>query len=113
MILKNFVAQTGLAFLLFHFLTLPAVSAGVLEGVIIKGELKVSTSPVYAPQSFLNNKGKLVGFDIDVAKEVAKRLGVSVKFVTPRWDWVVSGNWLAHWDLSMGSMAITTERAES
>jgi ABC-type amino acid transport substrate-binding protein len=48
---------------------------------------------------------------IDVAKEVAGRLHVTVKFVTPRWDWVVAGNWRTHWDLSIGSMAITEERS--
>ena len=36
----------------------------------------MSTDANYAPQSFIDDKGKLVGFEIDVSKEVAKRLGV-------------------------------------
>jgi polar amino acid transport system substrate-binding protein len=111
MIRKSFFAPVVLSFLIFLLWTLHAAWAGVLEDVMSKGELAVSTSPVYAPQSFLNDKGKFVGFDIDVAKEVAKRLGVTVKFVTPRWDWIVAGKWRAHWDLSIGSMTITEERA--
>jgi polar amino acid transport system substrate-binding protein len=89
---------------------LPA-SAGVLEDVKAKGELVVSTDANYAPQSFLDEKGKLVGFDIDVATEAAKRLGVKVKFVTPDWDLIVAGKWGKRWDLSIGSMTITAERA--
>jgi polar amino acid transport system substrate-binding protein len=87
------------------------VSAGVLEDVKAKGELVISSDANYAPQSFLDENGELVGFDIDVSKEVAKRLGVAVKFVTPDWDLIVAGKWGGRWDLSIGSMTITAERA--
>jgi len=86
--------------------------AGALEDIKAKGELVVSSDANYAPQSFLNDKGELDGFDIDVAKEVAKRLGVKVKFVTPDWDLIVAGKWGARWDLSIGSMTPTIPRAK-
>jgi polar amino acid transport system substrate-binding protein len=89
----------------------PAV-AGVLEDIKSRGELVVSSDANYAPQSFLNDKGELVGFDIDVSKELAKRLGVKVKFVTPDWDLIVAAKWGGRWDLSIGSMTITGERAQ-
>ena len=50
------------------------------------------------------------GFDVDVAQEIAKRLGVEVEFVTPDWDLIVAGNWGDHWDMSVGSMTVTTTR---
>ncbi len=93
-------------------LTLSPVLAGVLEDIKSKGELVISSDANYAPQSFLDDKGELVGFDIDVSKEVAKRLGVTAKFVTPDWDLIVAGKWGGRWDLSIGSMTITAERAE-
>lgn len=77
-----------------------------------RGKMVMSTDPNYAPQSFLNDKGEMDGFDIDVAKEVAKRLGVGLEFVTPDWDLITSGNWGGRWDLSIGSMTITPERAK-
>jgi len=76
------------------------------------GKLVVSTDPNYAPQSFLNDAGELDGFDIDVAKEVAKRLGVEVEFVTPDWDMITAGNWGGRWDVSIGSMTPTEARSE-
>ncbi len=97
---------------LFLFGAVLCASAGVLEDLKSKGELVVSTDANYAPQSFLDEKGELVGFDIDVAREVAKRLGVKVKFVTPDWDLIVGGKWGGRWDLSIGSMTITEERAQ-
>ncbi len=92
--------------------TLSPAVAGVLEDIKSRGELVVSSDANYAPQSFLNEKGELVGFDIDVSKEVAKRLGVKVKFVTPDWDLIVAGKWGGRWDLSIGSMTITGKRAQ-
>ncbi len=75
-------------------------------------KLIVSTDPNYKPQSFLNDAGELDGFDIDVAKEVAAQLGVEIEFVTPDWDMITGGNWGKRWDLSIGSMTPTEERAQ-
>ena len=97
---------------LFLLWTVSAAYAGVLEDIKSKGELVVSTDANYAPQSFLNDKGELDGFDIDVSKEVAKRMGVKIKFVTPDWDLIVAGKWGARWDLSIGSMTITDARSK-
>ena len=84
----------------------------VLDEILKAGALVVSTDANYAPQSFLNDQGELDGFDIEVAKEVAKRLGVEVKFLTPDWDLITSGKWGKRWDLSIGSMTPTVERKQ-
>jgi polar amino acid transport system substrate-binding protein len=85
----------------------------LLSQVKARGVLRVSTDPNYAPQSFLNEKGDLDGFDIEVAKEIAKRMGVKIEFVTPDWDLITSGNWGGRWDLSVGSMTITPDRKKA
>jgi polar amino acid transport system substrate-binding protein len=84
----------------------------LLNIILEKGEIVGATDPNYAPQSFLNDAGELVGFDIDVYTEVAKRLGVEVEFVTPDWDLITAGSWGGRWDLSIGSMTPTEERAK-
>ena len=109
---KRFFILLSLSAVLFLFWTVFPVYAGVLEDIKSKGQLVVSTDANYAPQSFLNDKGELDGFDIDVSKEVARRLGVKIKFVTPDWDLIVAGKWGARWDLSIGSMTITGARAK-
>lgn len=76
------------------------------------GVIKVSTDPNYEPQSFLDENGDFTGFDVDVAREIGKRLGVEVEFVTPDWDVITAGNWAGQWDMSVGSMTITTARQE-
>ena len=112
MIRKKFFMAIVLSTVLFFCAVVAPASADVLQDIKSKGQLVVSTDANYAPQSFLNDKGQLDGFDIDVAKEVARRLGVKAKFVTPDWDLIVAGKWGARWDLSIGSMTITAARAK-
>ncbi len=57
--------------------------------------------------------GELYGFDVDVSVEIAKRLEVEPCFVMPDWKQVTSGNWQDQWDISIGSMAITSERTKT
>jgi polar amino acid transport system substrate-binding protein len=83
-----------------------------LQEVKDRGTLRVSTDPAYPPQSFQNNQGEFKGFDIDVAEEIAKRMGVDVQWIVPSWDVITAGNWNGRWDISVGSMTITPERAK-
>jgi polar amino acid transport system substrate-binding protein len=85
----------------------------LLGSIEDKGVLTVSTDPAYPPQSELNKKtGEYEGFDIDVATEIAKRLGVDIAWEAPAWETIISGSWNGRWDISVGSMTITPERAE-
>ena len=86
---------------------------GHLAAVCEAGVIVVSTDPAYPPQSFLNEStGEYEGFDIDVATEIATRLGVDVEFTDPTFDAVVAGSWGGRWDMSVGSVTVTTERMD-
>lgn len=105
--------MTGLALGVTLAFSATAANAGeALDRVMKEKVLKVATDPNWAPQSFINDDNKMDGFDVDVAKETAKRLGVEVEFVTPSWDIITAGNWNGRWDLSVGSMTPTKKRAE-
>jgi polar amino acid transport system substrate-binding protein len=84
----------------------------LLQEIKDRGVLRASTDPAYPPQSFQNEQGEFKGFDIDVTEEIAKRMGVEVEWVTPSWDVLTAGSWNGRWDLSVGSMTVTPERAE-
>jgi polar amino acid transport system substrate-binding protein len=111
--MNHFSKLTGLAAALaFSLAVVPAKAGAVLERVIAAGTLKVATDANWAPQSFMNDKNELDGFDVDVAKEIGKRMGVKVEFVTPGWDIITAGNWAGRWDMHAGSMTPTKKRAE-
>ncbi len=85
----------------------------LLARICQDGVIRVSTDPAYPPQSFLNEEtGEYEGFDIDVATEIANRLGVDVAWETPSWDLITAGGWNDRWDMSVGSMTPTNERQE-
>lgn len=100
----------------------------LLDAVKQRGYVMVSTDPNYEPQSFLNTEGKrpadtkcpsdalttaeMQGFDVDVAKAIGEGLGVETCFATPDWDVITAGNWSDKWDVSVGSMTITTARQQ-
>jgi len=91
----------------------PADTSGdLLETIQERGTLIVSTDPNYAPQSFLNPQGAFEGFDVDVATAIAEGLGVDIQFETPDWDAITAGSWSERWDISVGSMTITTPRKD-
>jgi len=108
--------------------TKSAAPADLLAKIKSRGYILVSTDPNYAPQSSLNTQGKrpsttkcpsdtlttaeMQGFDVDVAAEIGKRLGVETCFATPSWDMITAGNWADKWDVSVGSMTITNTRAK-
>jgi polar amino acid transport system substrate-binding protein len=90
-----------------------AAEDDLLARIQEEGKIRVSTDPAYPPQSELNEEtGEYEGFDIDVATEIANRLGVEVEWETPAWNAITSGGWSDRWDMSVGSMTVTTERAE-
>ncbi|MBA4709250.1 transporter substrate-binding domain-containing protein [Aquitalea aquatica] len=77
--------------------------SGVLRGVLLES---------YPPYSFLNSKNQLDGFDVDVAKAVAKKLGVKLRLDTPSWEVIAAGKWGARWDICICSMTPNKERAQ-
>jgi polar amino acid transport system substrate-binding protein len=84
----------------------------LLQEVKDRGVLRVSTDPAYPPQSFQTQSGEFKGFDIDVAEEIAQRMGVKVEWQTPAWEVITAGNWNGRWDVSVGSMTVTPARKE-
>lgn len=85
----------------------------LLARICSEGVIRVSTDPAYPPQSELNPEtGAYEGFDIDVAQEIADRLGVEVEWATPKWEVLTAGSWNDRWDMSVGSMTPTNERQE-
>ncbi len=74
-------------------------------------KLTVVGSGGYPPFNFIKD-GEVVGFDVEVGEEIAKRLDVELNYVTSDWDGLVEGLRSKRYDGILGSMAITDERLE-
>lgn len=89
-----------------------ALAGSTLDRVQGKGELTGVLMENYPPFSFLNEQNQLDGFDVDVAKAVAERLGVRLKLETPSWDVIAAGRWGGRYDICVCSMTPSKARAE-
>ena len=88
---------------LIGILSIGAAQAGaVLDSIMAKKSIMVATDANWPPQSFINDKNEMDGFDVDVAREIAKRMGVAIEFITPSWDIITAGNWNRRWDMHVG-----------
>ena len=98
---------------LVGLLSVGSANAGsVLDKIMSTKAIKIATDANWPPQSFINDKNEMDGFDVDVAREIAKRLGAKAEFITPAWDIITAGNWHGRWDMHVGSMTPTKARAE-
>ncbi|HMK93561.1 MAG TPA: transporter substrate-binding domain-containing protein [Thermoleophilia bacterium] len=78
-----------------------------------RGHMVVVDDANYPPQSSINKQGVLVGFDVDVAKQVGVALGIPVKIITANWDSIPTGLNVDRFDVSIGSMTITKQREKA
>lgn len=101
----------AIAALLLAALAAPAGAGEVLDRVMTTKKLINALDVEYPPFSFRDGD-RMDGFDVEVAQEVAKRLGVEAEQVTPGWDVITAGQWAGRWDISIGSMTATTARAQ-
>lgn len=112
--MKNMTKGLTLAALLFCMVALPALAqADALADVKAKGELSFALSGQYPPFSFINDKGELGGFDVEIGMEIARRIGVKGRAVQTAWDGILAGLLADKYDTIIGSMAITEERLKS
>jgi polar amino acid transport system substrate-binding protein len=77
-----------------------------------RGYVIVGLDDTFVPMGFKDNKGKLVGFDIDLAKEVFKRIGIEVRFQPIDWSMKEAELNSKNIDLIWNGYTITNERKE-
>ncbi len=84
------------------------------HAIIPSGILRVGTTGDYSPFTFRDPKtGKLIGFDIDMAYDLAKRLGARVQFVPTTWPTLKQDFESDQFDIAMGGISITLERQKA
>jgi len=86
--------------------------ASLLQEIKDRGVMKVGVMGTYQPYNFLNEKKEMDGFDVDIAKEVAKRLGVEAEFVAQEFSGMIAGLQAEKFDVVVSQMTITDERQE-
>lgn len=84
----------------------------LLKKVKDEGKLLIGTEGTYPPFTFHDTSGNLTGFDVDLAKEVAKRIGVKPEFKETQWDAMFAGLDAKRFDMIANEVGIRPDRQE-
>jgi len=76
------------------------------------GKIRIGTEGTYAPFTFHDNTGKLTGFDVEIAEEIAARLGVEAEFIETKWDGMFAGLDAKRFDAIVNEVSIRPDRQE-
>lgn len=76
------------------------------------GVLKIGTEGTYPPFTYHDASGALTGFDVEIGREVAKRLNVKAEFVESKWDGLIAGLDAKRYDAVINQVSITPERQQ-
>ncbi|MGW8194960.1 MAG: transporter substrate-binding domain-containing protein [Desulforhopalus sp.] len=84
--------------------------ADTLAEIQKRGKLRVGMEPGYMPFELTNKKGEIIGFDVDMAKRMAKAMNVELELVSTAWDGIIPALLTNKFDLIMSGMTLTQER---
>ena len=114
---KGFLSVVTLFMALSFILAMPLwaddielAKKSTLEDILKRGTLRVGLEAGYLPFEMANKAGETVGFDVDVAKEMAKAMGVKLEIVNTAWDGIIPALITKKFDIIMSGMTLTQER---
>ncbi len=111
---KVLISLFAMAFLL---VSVPAFSADIelaktstIETILKNKQLRVGFESGYMPFEMTNTNGKYMGFDVDMAKALAKSMGVKYVPVNTAWDGIIPGLVTNKYDIIISGMTCNQER---
>ncbi len=84
-------------------------SEALLETIVKRGTLKIGMS-TFVPWAMKDKEGNLIGFEIDVARQLAEDLGVKAEFVPTKWSGIIPALLTGKFDVIIGGMGIRPDR---
>lgn len=82
------------------------------ERIKAAGVIRIGVDDAFPPMEYRDEKGNLIGFDVDLANELGKRLGVEIVWVPTAWDGVILALQSGKFDMILSTLTITEERAQ-
>ncbi|MCR9255556.1 MAG: transporter substrate-binding domain-containing protein [Alphaproteobacteria bacterium] len=73
-------------------------------------KVRIATEGAYAPWNFTDSSGKLVGFELDLARDLCARMGAECEIVAQAWDGIIPALNAGKYDAIMAGMSITDKR---
>ncbi|MDO5640683.1 MAG: amino acid ABC transporter substrate-binding protein [Neisseria sp.] len=91
----------------------PTASGSLLERIDNHGTIIVGTEGTYAPFTYHDDAGKLTGYDVEVTRAVADKLGVKIDFKETQWDAMLAGLKAGRFDMVANQVSLTTPERQA
>ena len=88
-------------------------SGSLIERINNKGTITVGTEGTYAPFTYHDKDGKLTGYDVEVTRAVADKLGVKVEFKETQWDSMMAGLKAGRFDVVANQVGLTSPERQA
>lgn len=93
--------------------SLPAQAQAVLDAILARGVVRVGLTGDYRPFSIKDGAGTFTGLDVDMAESLARGLGVKLEIVPTAWPTLLADLHAQKYDIGMGGISVTLERAKT
>ena len=113
--MKRMIAAVLAVFMLASVLTMAASAKGsddLLKTIQERGTIIVGLEGDWAPWSYVDENDELTGYDVEVAKAIADKLGVEIQIVPGEWDGLFAGMDAGRYDMVVNGVEVTEERAD-
>src|SRR5258708_1079132 len=107
----NVVWKAGLCAVMVVVVSASVTWADVMDDIRKRGEMVVGMEVDNQPYEYFKD-GEIIGYDVDLAKKLADKLGIKVKFVDTEWSGIIPSLLAKKFDLIFSGMTITGERAQ-
>ena len=90
-----------------------AHAADLLDDVKARGTLRIACEGTYPPFNYKDDKGQLTGFDVEIARAIAAKMGLKPEFTTTEWSGILAGLQAGKYDVIVNQVAATEKRRET
>lgn len=109
----NTISIARLAALLLAGAALSASAADLLDEVRARGTLRIACEGTYPPFNYRDERGQLTGFDVEIGRAIAAKLGVKAQFNTTEWSGILAGLQAGKYDVILNQVAASEQRRET
>lgn len=88
---------------------LPA-AADSLSAIKQRGSLRIGCEGTYSPFCYQDEQGALVGFDVDIARAIAEKMGLKAEFLPSKWEGILAALDTGRFDVVVNQVTISDER---
>ncbi|MBL8597083.1 MAG: transporter substrate-binding domain-containing protein [Devosia sp.] len=96
-----------------HLILAAAALLALSAGAQAQDTVRLGSEGAYPPYNYVDEAGKLGGFDIDVGNEICKRAGLTCEWVVNEWDTIIPNLIAGNYDAILAGMSITDERKKT